>query len=646
MGGVVQPFTAEDCLRRVEAVEDALRRGFAPRGVPSTNGSSITEAARTVGCSRQSVMTGLNHPACPRQPDWSLYVPQPQTHVSRAEFDRRINAVEDALRAGYAPAGKSVAGSKGSAVQRAAVALGISDNALRKTLMHPACPRQPNWEIYVAPAKPDRNQGAPTPVVVSGWKRQREVPWASPPGQAAKYILTSAQNNTHIHEHFWLNLMTYASHIGARIMVSRFTYDKDSYGRGSVKPGKEPKKSDEGLWYDPAFREFENDERIRLAPDLVWCGEMNILPTAQRPLSRMHTYSGADSAIVPHAKIAMESVAQMKGTPAKMLYTTGTVTQRNYIQKKAGIVAEFHHCFAALLVEVDEDGDWFVRQINADDDGNFQDLGCVVEDQEVTEGNNIEAIVWGDIHADSLDPAITEACWGREGVLDSLQPRYQFLHDLLDFRSRNHHDVRDPHKRFRRFVERREEVLAEVLRSAQFVGRANRPWCETVVVDSNHDEALEKWLREGDYRTDPVNAIFFLEMQLAKYKALTHLEGRDFHTYEHAMRQCGVHERDARFLRPDESFVVAGVEHGMHGHLGPNGARGNAGNLSRIGHKSNVGHAHSAGIWDGLYVAGIMGDLDQGYNVGPSSWSRTFTATYPSGKRCQITMRGTKWRAS
>jgi hypothetical protein len=63
----------------------------------------------------------------------------------------------------------------------------------------------------------------------------------------------------------------------------------------------------------------------------------------------------------------MKSVASVKSDPTKFNWTTGTVTLRNYIQKKAGQKAEFHHCYGALLVEVDSTGAWGVRQLLADE---------------------------------------------------------------------------------------------------------------------------------------------------------------------------------------------------------------------------------------------------------------------------------------
>jgi hypothetical protein len=154
------------------------------------------------------------------------------------------------------------------------------------------------------------------------------------------------------------------------------------------------RRSEEIKWA-PEIDNYHSDERLEIAPGLVWCGEQNIIPTAERPLRGLEVYTGRKSGIIPHVKIAMESIPSSKHAPTKFNYTTGTVTQRNYIQRKAGLKAQFHHCYGALLVEVDADGNWFCRQINADSDGMIYDLDICVHGKVLTTGNNVEAITWG-----------------------------------------------------------------------------------------------------------------------------------------------------------------------------------------------------------------------------------------------------------
>jgi hypothetical protein len=98
------------------------------------------------------------------------------------------------------------------------------------------------------------------------------------------------------------------------------------------------------------------------------------------------------------------------------------------------------------------------------------------------------------------------------------------------------------------------------------------------------------------------------------------------------------------FLREDESFRLFDIEFGIHGHLGANGARGSLNTFRKMGPKANVGHAHSAAILDGIYQAGVSGNLDMGYNRGLSSWSHSHIVTYANGKRAIITMSDGEWR--
>lgn len=463
-----------------------------------------------------------------------------------------------------------------------------------------------------------------------------------------RYILTSAQNNTPVWKDCWYNLRAMAEHYDARVMVARFTYDKSSYGENAVKPGTLKASDFDGLWYDPEVLPFVCDEMVELAPGLVWCGELNILPTAVNPLSGLEAYTGRASGIFPHATFAMDSVASGKREATKINYTTGTVTQRNYIQKKAGLKAEHAHGYGALLVEVTPDGSWFVRQLQAAPDGSVRDLDLCARGGFVSEGHRVEAVTWGDVHARMLDPTVRELSWGEGGMLEALRPRFQFVHDVLDFRARNHHDVASGLRMFARYASGQDSVEDEVREVGELLDSIHRDWCETVVVDSNHDRAMERWVVETDYRRDPANAMYYLEAALACHRAIR--DGDEgFHLLEWAVRRSG-HGQKVRFLREDESFVVCrdqqgGIECGMHGHLGPNGMRGGIVAFGRMGRRANVGHAHSAAIYRGVFQAGTSSLLDLGYNRGPSSWSHSHIVTYPEATRTVVTMWNGRWRA-
>lgn len=482
----------------------------------------------------------------------------------------------------------------------------------------------------------------------------REVKPPPKRGRVRTYLVTSAQNNTDLHSELWENILALAEHDGAEILVSRTTYAANSRASKGQKVNAVTKTAKEGAagdteFWAPELGDYLCDRSVQLAPGLVWCGELNILPTASNPIAGLESYTGRDSSIIPHAKFAMQSVASPKSQGTKLIYTTGTVTQRHYIAKKAGQKAEFHHGYGCLIVEVCDDGVWFVRQINADSEGDFYDLDRKVSRGKVSHGHRPEALVWGDIHARQLSVDLSNIGWGTDGMLDTLRPRRQVMHDLLDFRSANHHDRDDPWKTFAKNVAGGTCVASEVAEASAFLAHAARPWCETVVVRSNHDEALVRWLKEADFREDPENALFHLTVNLAVYQDMSAGGKPLVDPIEYALREAGAPKR-TKFLKRDEQYVVCedaggGIELGMHGDVGVNGSRGSLQQFARTGRKCIIGHAHVAGITEGAYQVGVMGALDMGYNVGQSSWSHSSCLVYPNGKRAIITIWQGRWRA-
>ena len=462
----------------------------------------------------------------------------------------------------------------------------------------------------------------------------------------ACYILTSAQNNTPVHTRLWDNLLAYAEARCARVMVARYAYNVAAFAAREAKPGAAP---NDRYAFAPEIQPFVNDAHVAITPSLHWCGEINILPTAERPLTGFENYTGRASGIYPHAKQVMESIATPPGTSGvKLNYTTGTVTLRNYIQRKAGLKAEPFHAYGALIAEVDESGRWFVRQLRASEDGSFQDLDFYVDNGVVTRGVRVEAIQWGDTHVAQLDPVVRATNWQPGGILDVLRPHYQFQHDVLDFEAQNHHDLKDPHAIYSKYIRGRADVGRELKELAVFLRTEQyRPSCQTIVVGSNHDAALLRWLREAEFRHDPQNARTFLALQYKVYTAMA--EGRaDFHLLRSLMYEMGV-PKDVQFLHDDDSFVICrpggGVECGLHGHAGINGSRGSPVQFAKLGRRVNTGHTHSASIIGDCFTAGTSSILRPAYARGPSSWTHSHIVTYRSGCRAIITLRDGFWRA-
>lgn len=505
------------------------------------------------------------------------------------------------------------------------------------------------------------------PSTFQGWMKEpkagnlktppREVRELPAKGANKVYILTSAQNNTGLHEKAWASLQTLAELDCAEIIAARVTYATNSRASVGQKTGHDAAKrktSQEGgtgvreKW-DERLDPFFHDYSIELAPGLVWCGELQILPTAIDPISGLEAYTGRASAIVPHAKFAMKSIPSPKMRGTKLVYTTGTVTLRNYIEKKTGQRASFHHGYGAVIVEVTDDGSWFVRQLNADSDGVIYDLDRCVNGKKVTFGNRPEALVWGDIHARQLEVPMRELGWGKGGILETLKPKRQIMHDVLDFRSQNHHDRKDPWKTFAKHCDIKLSVEDEFNELGEFLNYATRPWCETVIAAANHDEAFIRWLKEADYREDPLNAELILEATWVAYRAMR-AKNKSFYAVQWAAeRSTRLGQYDnTKWLRRDQEYVVCddangGIQLDMHGDKGSNGAKGQIKQFARSGRKCVVADSHVAGIHEGAFQVGVMGSLDQEYNQGSSSWSHTNCIVYANGKRTLITVWKGRW---
>lgn len=456
-----------------------------------------------------------------------------------------------------------------------------------------------------------------------------------------KYVITCAQNNTYVHDGFLKSLENYCQLNDAELLISTFVYDRSGFKRAE----KDADKSSTDYWYDPKIEKYRFDQRLKLAEGLIFCGELNINPTEVNPISGFHNYIGENSGIIPHAKLKMKSLPRHPTTQPRLMYTTGTVTQRNYIQRKTGQKASIHHAFAALVVEIDKDGDWFVRQLHAEKEtGHFYDLDSLYMPDSVISNNEVAAINYGDIHSAKLDKDVAELSWDSENsILDTLRPRYQFVHDVFDAQARNHHNSNDPHFLFDMYVNGTESIAEEVYLTGYTIKQMKRDFSKVVIVESNHDLALEKYLKEQDYRKDPVNAVFFLELQLAKYKAIQSYQ--PFKTFKYALDQVSenIWTDDVIFLDVDSSFIVEGIECGSHGHLGNNGSRGSINTYKLQGSRINIGHTHTPSIDDGVYCAGVSGKLNMGYNKGGTSWVHAHIITYPNGKRTIIDIKNNKW---
>lgn len=451
------------------------------------------------------------------------------------------------------------------------------------------------------------------------------------------YVITAAVNATPVHDGFWQALRRYAKRRRARIVAVPLRYKNptSTWARDQ----------DVDDWWAPEVVPYLYSQRVELHPGLELLADIRTQPTAQQPLTGLDALTGAASGILAHPKLAMTTVPTPQSRIPKVMMTTGACTVKSYSPTVAGAKGEFHHTIGAVVVEICDDK-FHLRHLNAMPDGSFIDLTHEYTPDGVSRAPRAAALVLGDLHVDFVDPKCDLATFGKGGIVDTLQPENIVLHDVLDCYSVSHHHAKDPITLYAKYKAGRNSVLDEVRRCFAYIDSRVPRSSACTIVGSNHNEHLGRWVRDTDPRKDPENALTWASLYSAMCSAArigdSGLETVDPFEYL-ARTELKRYESTAFVGRGGHR--VAGVEVGMHGDRGPNGARGSRKALSRIGVKSIIGHSHSPGIEGGCYQTGTSSRLTLEYSAGsPSSWLHTHCVVYANGKRALINIIEGDWR--
>lgn len=442
-----------------------------------------------------------------------------------------------------------------------------------------------------------------------------------------KYLLSAVQNNTHINEVFLNSMLTFCRHNEALLLVARLTYNKNGYQRDI---------NDTELWYDKAVKPYIVQGHIDLQ-GVHFLADSNVIPTAKNPLTGFDSATGAGiHTIIPHTKRALAMVAALKNSPTKIIASTGAISKINYIMRKAGAVAALEHNIGAIFVDTTGDIP-VIRHIELMPDYDyFHDFDktyypCGRVESSV---NNVTALQPGDIHAEKMTALNADNILN---LADILKPEYLILHDLLDFSTRNHHNIKDC--TFNHLQQVCNNTVSNDLQlMADFVDdMLQNTDSKVCIIESNHDLALMTWLKNSDFKLDPENAIVYLRCMLALYKYQAETGLNDFNMLQYAYENIALGEYSdsdrIHFNRVDESLILAGVEMGCHGHNGANGSKGSPMQFRKLGIPLNTGHTHSPSIHGKVFTAGVSASLEMGYNVGASSWAIAHIVTFSNGQR-------------
>lgn len=424
------------------------------------------------------------------------------------------------------------------------------------------------------------------------------------------YIITWEQNNTPLHKNLWKNILKYKEFLNAELSVILGRYKNPT----SVFSDEEY-----DTWNEET-RPYWDANRHDIHKYLTILSDVKIQPTASNPLTGLESITGETSTIVGHPKMWLKPVPVLEGHPKKILLSTGALTVPNYTDSKSGKRGEMHHKLGFIIVEVRDEEVFFIRQVEADKNGNFIDLYYEVTDGIVFELDYAEALVWGDTHVNSLNDEILPATYD---IIDKLDIEYEVHHDLADGASVNNHIIHNPIEQFKRMQNGNDDVGLEIAKIINFLNDSQDT--KKIIVQSNHNDRFDRWIINQDWKKDLKNALYYLKYTTAI------LEGKANKGILAYILENEFNPEEVLCLDYDDSFMISGFEVAHHGHIGANGSKGTLEQFRKMSTNMVIGHYHTPSRADKVLSVGTSSNLREGYNKGASSWLNAHVLIHKNG---------------
>lgn len=425
------------------------------------------------------------------------------------------------------------------------------------------------------------------------------------------FIITYAQNATPVHKPFFDNILAYAKKLNAGLHVIAGRYKNPT----SIFSDKE----EAAEWWDNDVVPYLDANRHNIHKHLQVLSDVKITPTASNPLTGFNSITGLESCIIGHPRQHLKSLPVLNGYPNKLLLSTGACTVANYTDSKAGKKGEFHHMLGFIIVEIDGD-DFHVRQVNADENGDFYDMFKRVKDGKVKKNKEgCAAAILGDIHISQVDEKAEKAAFE---LLDKMKPEHTIIHDIFNGESISHHTNRYPFQLMELEETGRGDVEWELNQMYDWV--KSRLKYNLVIPAANHNDWMDQWLSNNDWRKGRNKKAYLKYANIAAEKK--------------APKGMIAYLLDQKFgnkittLDYDGSFRFLDWELGLHGDKGSNGSRGGINQFKNLNTKSVTGHSHTPSRSDGHLCVGTMTQMKMGYNKGLSTWMQSNVLIYPDGQ--------------
>ena len=440
-----------------------------------------------------------------------------------------------------------------------------------------------------------------------------------------KFVITTAVVGKKVDENFYKAIKNYAKRNKSLVLVI------PSDIKNSSKKNKAIMELDSRLKdFRIVFKDTNGESRdLYLNNNLCLCSiktsakQINTLTG----LARMTTVKDS-SMIIAATKLFEESVPTWKGQIPNRLVTTGAITEGNYATEKymsqrTSYLGEEDHMLGAVVVEIVDDEIFHMRQVEGASDGSFTDLGIAYHPNGTITALKDSIMVLGDIHAEKLDKELFYS------IMHSLEPlgvNEVILHDLFNSTSVTHHDKGKNLDKAMKALIGKLNLKEEGLQAKRLLELTREYVDKVTIVRSNHDTHLDKYLNTTQYMEDYEN--LYVGHQLA----LAYMDGENVLKYllEDILE---LDPTGINWLDQDESYIKYGVQLGEHGSTGANGSRGSLATYEKCLGNCVTAHTHSGRRIRKACCVGMVGEMDQGYNSGMSSWTRTVCLVHSNGTK-------------
>ena len=348
-------------------------------------------------------------------------------------------------------------------------------------------------------------------------------------------------------------------------------------------------------------------------------------------LGRIGQRDGSFIFASPKQRLKMVATSNV-GFPHALM-TTGAITKPDYdsdryMSHRTAAIADADHKMGAIIVNVENSKFFHFRQIQADATGAFADLGKLYKADGSVEEYAPQALVLGDWHSGETDQVAADAfVFGKNSLAAMTKPKEVFIHDGFNGKAISHHEEKNRVRRAQLAALNQNSLELEIREYAKDLEKLTGIFETVHIVDSNHDDFLERYLREGRFIEDAKNAEFA--------SLLFHHMCRGADPLQFAVTELvGLKQASkVNWLRRDEDFKIAGIELAAHGDLGANGSKGSTKQMETAYGSSVSGHSHTPEILRDAWVVGTCSVLRPDYARGASSWMHTSCLVYPCGRR-------------